>query len=282
MNTSTLTIVGVGLLGGSLALAARKRKLAGVILGVGRSLDRLEPAQTAGLIDEVCTDLSAAAKRSDVMVFCSPVDQIAGQICTAARACRPNCLLTDVGSTKLSIVDEVERACESHTQFVGSHPLAGSEKQGWRFADAELFVGRTVIVTVTSRTPPSALRQVTKFWNDVGANVVEMNPADHDRVVARTSHLPHLVASALAASLCLKAGETRLAATGLRDTTRIASGHPALWAAILWENRQEIARALASFQGTVDNWRAALNADNQAAMLALLQQGKQSRDALGN
>jgi prephenate dehydrogenase len=282
MNTSTLTIVGVGLLGGSLALAARKRKLAGSIIGVGRSLERLEPAQTAGMIDEVCTDLSAAAGRSDVMVFCSPVDQIAGQIRAAAQACRPTCLLTDVGSTKRSIVDEVERACGSHTQFVGSHPLAGSEKQGWRFADSELFVGRTVVVAVTQRTPPSALRQVTKFWNDVGASVVEMDPAEHDRILARTSHLPHLVASALAASLCLKMGETRLSATGLRDTTRIAAGDPALWAAILWENRQEVARALDSFQGTVNDWRAALTAENPAALRLLLQQGKQSRDALGN
>jgi prephenate dehydrogenase len=271
MNTSTLTIVGVGLLGGSLALAARKRKLAATVIGVGRNIDRLEPARAKGVIDEVATDLTDAARRSDMMIFCSPVDQIASQVLRAAQNCSPSCLLTDVGSTKRRIVETVEQACGSHTLFVGSHPLAGSEKQGWQFADSDLFVGRTVVITATAHTPRAAAKQATEFWNALGS-----------LVVAKTSHLPHLVAAALATSLCLKSGETKLSANGLRDTTRIASGDPALWTAILWENRQEVARGLESFQDSVNDWRTALNAESPAAIRVLLEQGKQSRDALGN
>jgi cyclohexadieny/prephenate dehydrogenase len=282
MNTSTLTIVGVGLLGGSLALAARKRKLAATVIGVGRNIDRLEPARAKGVIDEVATDLTDAARRSDMMIFCSPVDQIASQVLRAAQNCSPSCLLTDVGSTKRRIVETVEQACGSHTLFVGSHPLAGSEKQGWQFADSDLFVGRTVVITATAHTPRAAAKQATEFWNALGSLVVEMDPAEHDRILAKTSHLPHLVAAALATSLCLKSGETKLSANGLRDTTRIASGDPALWTAILWENRQEVARGLESFQDSVNDWRTALNAESPAAIRVLLEQGKQSRDALGN
>jgi prephenate dehydrogenase len=282
MKTSILTIVGVGLLGGSLALAARKRRLATSVIGVGRNLDRLEPARQQGLLDEIAPSLEDAARRSDVMVFCAPVDQIAGQVLSVAELCSPHCLLTDVGSTKRAIVEQIEQAGPASLPFVGSHPLAGSEKQGWRHADAELFTGRTVVVTVTKRTPPVALQRARQLWTDLGAQVVEMDPQEHDRVLAKTSHLPHLVASALAGSLRLLAGEQKLAATGLRDTTRIAAGDAALWAAILHENRTEISRSLDAFLGTVNEWRAALNTDDPAAIRTLLEQGKQSRDALGN
>ena len=282
MQIATLTIVGVGLLGGSIGLAAKERKLARRIVGVGRSRERLEPARARGIIDEISLDVSAAAAESDIMVFCTPVDQIVQQIQIAAGACRPSCLLTDVGSTKRHIVDSIENSGAHPASFVGSHPLAGSEKQGWEFAQANLFQGRTVVVTVTAHTSASAVARIKEFWRMLGAVVVEMDPTEHDRVLAQTSHLPHLTASALAASLNLKSEQLMLAATGLRDTTRIAAGDPDLWTAILLENSREILPALASLRHKLDQWQAALEKADRGAIESLLEQGKQFRDALGN
>ena len=282
MQLATLTIVGVGLLGGSIGLAAKERKLAQRIVGVGRSRERLEAARQRGIIDESSVDLSASAAASDVMIFCTPVDQIVEQIQSAAGVCSASCLLTDVGSTKRHIVETVENTAANPACFVGSHPLAGSEKQGWEFAQANLFRGRTVVVTVTMRTSASAVARIKEFWRMLEAVVVEMDPGEHDRVLAQTSHLPHLAASALAASLSLKTEQLMLAASGLRDTTRIAAGDPALWAAILLENRREVLPALASFRHTLDLWQAALEKADRGAIETLLEQGKQFRDALGN
>jgi cyclohexadieny/prephenate dehydrogenase len=282
MLVATLTIVGVGLLGGSIGLAAKERKLASRIVGVGRSRERLEPARQRGIIDEITLDLAGAAAESDIMVFCTPVDQIIRQIQIAASASRPACLLTDVGSTKRHIVESIENSGGNPASFVGSHPLAGSEKQGWEFAQANLFQGRTVVVTVTTRTSTAAVARIKEFWRMLGAVVVEMDPAEHDRVLAQTSHLPHLTASALAASMSLKTEQMMLAASGLRDTTRIAAGDPDLWAAILHENCREILPALVSLRHTLDRWQAALEKGDRGAIESLLEQGKQFRDALGN
>lgn len=282
MHIATLTIVGVGLLGGSIGLAAKERKLASRIIGVGRSRQRLEPARQRGVIDEISVDLVAAAKESDFMVFCTPVDEIAGQIQTAARVCPPSCVITDVGSTKKRIVEQIENTSEKGVSFVGSHPLAGSEKQGWQFADANLFRGRTAVVTVTSKTPASAVERIKQFWQALGATVIEMEPAEHDFVLARTSHLPHLAASALAACLRLEPEQMALAASGLRDTTRIAAGDPDLWTAIVLENRQEILTALLAYQRTLQQWQEALAHTDRQAIETLLGKGKQFRDALGN
>ena len=282
MKNTTLTIVGVGLLGGSIALAAKERSLAGTIVGVGRNPDRLAMARDAGLIDEIVTDLALAAARSDAMIFCTPVDEIARQVQIAARVCSSRCLLTDVGSTKQTIVEQVEQSCGPNVPFVGSHPLAGSEKQGWRYADAKLFVGRTVVITPTAQSLPAAVDRARRFWRDLGAHVVEMEPGEHDSVLARTSHLPHVVAATLAACLRLKHEELKFAATGLRDTTRIAAGDADLWAAIILENRREISKALASFQEALTGWLPALQSGDREAIKSLLEQGKQSRDALGN
>ncbi len=282
MHIGTLTIVGVGLLGGSIGLAVKERRLATRIIGVGRNRANIESAHRGGIIDEISVELKSAATQSDFMVFCTPVDEIARQIQIAAGICPKSCLITDVGSTKRHIVESIEMLCENSACFVGSHPLAGSEKQGWQFADANLFVGRTVVVAVTAKTAPHAVEQVSQFWQALGAKVVEMDPTAHDRVVARTSHMPHVIASALGASLRLQPDQLKLAAKGLRDTTRIAAGDPKLWSAILLENRQEILQSLQTLRHTLDEWHDALEKADRTAIEALLEQGKQFRDALGN
>src|SRR5947209_11180475 len=192
MKVKTLTIVGVGLIGGSIGLAAKRRGVAERILGAGRQQTSLDRALAAGAIDEGILNAAAAVHAADLAVFCTPVDRIAGQVTSTAAGCRPGTLLTDAGSTKAQIVRDVEGRLPASVHFVGSHPLAGSEKRGPEFADTDLFQDRLTIVTQTPRTDPEALERTAAFWQSLGARVKIMDPTAHDEALAVTSHLPPL------------------------------------------------------------------------------------------
>jgi prephenate dehydrogenase len=280
MKIGTLTIVGVGLIGGSIGLAARWRGLAQHVIGAGRQQASLDRARSIGAIDESTLDLAAALERADFAVFCTPVDKIVEQVVHYAAGCRPGTLLCDAGSTKAAIVHGIEGKLRAGIHFVGSHPLAGSEKHGPEFADADLFQGRLTVLTPTPQTEPAAVKQVSEFWQALGSRVRLMTPEEHDRALALTSHLPHLIASALAGALPAELHE--LTATGFRDATRIAAGAPALWTAILMQNRQAVLDALARLTERLVCFRAALEANDSAAVDDLLAQGKKVRDALGS
>jgi prephenate dehydrogenase len=280
MQIDTLTIVGVGLIGGSIGLAARRRRLVGRVLGVGRRRESLEQARALGAVDEVCLDLAPAVHRAEVAVFCTPVDHIAGQVLETAAGCAPGTLLTDAGSTKAAIVAAVEGRLPPHVSFVGSHPLAGSEKRGPEHARADLFEGRLTVLTPVTTTPPEAVARTRAFWEALGCRVCTMTPEEHDAAVALTSHLPHLVASALASIVPPEL--LPLAAGGFRDATRIAAGDPALWRAILVQNRAHVLAALARFRESLDRFEQALEVGDGAALDRLLAQAKEVRDALGS
>jgi prephenate dehydrogenase len=188
--------------------------------------------------------------------------------------------LTDVGSTKASIVRGLDLSLPSHRQFIGSHPLAGSEKCGAGYAHQRLFEGRVVVITPTDKTAQDTLQEARTFWRTLGARVIEMAPADHDRALARTSHLPHLLAAALAGGLPPELHE--LTASGFRDTTRIAAGDTALWTGIFMHNREAILQSLGALEIQLDGFRAALENGGRAALEALLTQAKRNRDALGS
>jgi prephenate dehydrogenase len=276
----TLTVVGVGLLGGSLGLAAKQRGLARRVLGVGRQRDSLEFAREIGAIDEGFLTLEEAVGEAEVVVFCTPVDQIARQVVEAGRACPAGVLLTDVGSTKAAIVRAVEGRLPPGVAFVGSHPLAGSEKRGPGHAHARLFEQRLTVITPTPRTDGEALERTRAFWEAFGSRVCVLSPEDHDRALALTSHLPHLTAAALAGILPPEVYE--LTATGFRDTTRIASGDPELWTAIFAQNRQAVLDGLALLETRLAEFRRALEAGADAEVDRLLTQAKKVRDALGS
>lgn len=280
MRIDTLTIVGVGLIGGSIGRAAKQRGLARHVLGVGRQQASLDQALACGAIDEASLDLPATVQRADVAVFCTPVTQIAAQVLTVARGCRPGTLLTDAGSTKAAIVGAVDGQLPGGVAFVGSHPLAGSEKRGPQFADAALFQDRVTVVTPTPATDAAAVKQTVAFWEALGSRVVRMTPNDHDRALALTSHLPHLVASALTG--LLPAALYDLTATGFRDTTRVAAGDPSLWTGIFLQNRDAMLDALGQLQDRLLEIKMALAAGDSAAMDRFLDQAKRIRDALGS
>lgn len=280
MLLDTLTIVGVGLIGGSIGLAAKKRGVARQVRGVGRDVDKLRHAQGLGAIDSFTLDLADGVRDANLVVFCTPVDRIAAQAISVRDHYATDALITDAGSTKANIVAAVETTLGGLDGFVGSHPLAGSEKQGAEHGSADLFVNRWTVLTPTTRTAAHPLEQVERFWQALGSRTRRMSPEEHDRALALTSHLPHLVASALAG--ILPANWAELSATGFRDTTRVAAGDPDVWTPIFRHNHPALLTALTQLEERLQAFRQALAGDDSAALDLLLAQGKKVRDALGS
>jgi prephenate dehydrogenase len=280
---STLTIVGVGLIGGSIGLAARQRGVARRVIGVGRTEKNLARALKVGAVEEVTTDLAVGVQEADLIVVCTPVDSIARYVLESAGHGPPGCLITDAGSTKGEIVKQVEtglRKNKAAVDFVGSHPMAGSEKNGAGHAQSDLFERRVVVVTPTKKTKPEAVARIRRFWETLGANILETSPAEHDRAVASISHVPHVIASALAAATPEDCWP--LVARGWLDTTRIAAGDAELWRQILAQNRANTLKGLAQFEKVLSALRASLESESDAKLLKLLQAGKHARDAVGS
>ena len=278
-----VAIVGVGLLGGSLGLALRERKLAATVTGIGRDAQRLRMAVERGVISKYSTDLMSGVADADLVVLCTPVSLIASQLGDVYQATQDDCLITDVGSTKAQIVSAADAL--DTTRFVGSHPLAGSEQTGFEHARADLFENRLVIVTPSNRPSQlddqaTAVNRIRSFWESVGAHVQQMPADQHDRLLATTSHLPHLIAAALSAML--KPDEFPLTGTGWRDTTRIAAGDAELWRQIIAANREAVVVAMQRFGQQWQQLQAAIENDNPMALMSILEQGKQNRESLGS
>jgi cyclohexadieny/prephenate dehydrogenase len=280
MQIRTLAIVGVGLIGTAVGLAAKHKKVAERVIGFDRNPAHLDTALLRGAIDEACKDLKEAVSQADIVVFCVPVDCVVNEVLSAAPFCRPDTLLTDVGSAKSEIVNSIENALSCSVCFVGAHPLAGSEKEGPSLAQPHLFEGRTTIVVRTSKTQEDALTKACKFWEALGTHAVIMTPEQHDRAMAYVSHLPHLTAAALAGMAPSEL--VHLAASGFRDMTRIASGNPSLWVGIFLQNRHNLLASLGQLQDRLNQFRSALEAPDPSSLVSLLDQAKKVRDALGN
>jgi prephenate dehydrogenase len=278
MPFDQITIVGVGLIGGSVGLAAKARGVARRVVGVGRDARNLARAVELGAIDSFTTDLADGVKGANLVVVCTPVDRIAEVILKAAPHCRDGTLFTDGGSTKAGIVAAVRGKLPQGVAFVPAHPLAGAEKNGVEHARADLFANRVTIITPDG-ADPEAVRTVEGFWEALGSRIARIDPFEHDRILAFTSHLPHAVASTVA-------GVTRkewlaLTAGGFRDVTRIAAGDPELWQAIFLANRDAVLSALGAFTDRLSEFRRLLEAGDGAGIKNWLTEGKQVRDALG-
>ena len=277
-----LAIVGVGLLGGSVARAARARGLAGHITGIGRDRERLAPALKDGTLDAVTTDVADGVRGADLIVLAATVlanDRLLAQVWQAAA---PGAVVTDVGSTKRGIVAAAERLGGPRLpHFVGSHPMAGSERSGYAIAREDLFDGATVIVTPTETADPDAVKTVVGFWEATGARVTTMDPATHDRAVAAISHLPHVVAWALVdAAARFEPAAMDVAARGFKDTTRIAASDPLVWTEILLANRDAVVGSLRAFRGALDDLERQIAAGDGAAVEATLARIKAMREAV--
>jgi prephenate dehydrogenase len=278
-----LAVLGVGLLGGSIAKAARARGLAREIVGVGRDLGRLQPAVRDGALDRATTDVAEGVGEADLVVLGGPVLVNEALLAQVWRAATAGTVVTDVGSTKASIVRAAERlaAGRSEVHFVGSHPMAGSEKSGYAVARADLLVGATVVVTPGEGGEARAVKTVNEFWTALGARVVTLDADTHDRAVAAISHLPHVVAWALVDAVARFEPEAfAVAARGFKDTTRIAASDPDMWRDILLDNRQAVQASLVAFRGALDDLEALVDAGDAAALTAYLARVKAVRERL--
>ncbi len=276
----SVAIVGVGLIGGSVGKALQARRLAARVIGVGRSAASLAEAKRHGVITETSLDLTAVAE-ADLVVVAAGVAGIPALLDAIDAAVEPGTLITDAGSTKASIVSAWERRRRSRRgRFVGAHPLAGSHRRGAAAADANLFAGRIAIVTPAAATPARDVEQVGGFWASLGSTVFVMPPREHDKIVAATSHAPHLVAAAIAAATPTAA--RTFTATGWRDTTRIAAGDPELWADILLDNAGQVGDAMRRIATVAEKMLSAIEAGDRRRLVSLLKRAKEDRDAVGS
>ena len=279
MRFEQITIVGVGLIGGSVGLAAKAKNVAARVVGVGRDRAKLDAAVTQGAIDAGTTSLAEGVAGSGLVVVCTPVDRIGPTITSAAPHAPADSLFTDAGSTKRNLHASARAALKPGQAFVPAHPLAGSEKTGCEHGRANLFENRVTILT-PDPDDHDAVERVAGFWRALGCRIVRMTADDHDTALAATSHLPHAVAAATA-------GVTppewlHLTAGGWRDTTRIAGGDPALWAGIFLANRDAVLTAADRFTTRLAEFRHLLEAGDGAGLGRWLAEAKQVRDALGS
>lgn len=279
----TVLVVGVGLIGGSFGQALRERGLARV-LGHGRDANRLAPALTQGVLDEVVHDLADAVAHADVVLLGVPVGAMRAAMTSIAPALRADALLMDVGSAKASVVADARAVWGSvPAQFVPAHPLAGSERSGFAHGSGGLFEARTVVLTPVAETDPGAVARARQLWGAVGARVQLLTPEAHDQALAATSHLPHLAAYALAASLAARADAAQLSALGagsLRDGTRVALSDPALWRDIALANAGPLRQALVEYRALLERMDRVLAAGDGEALEALLREGQNAARSL--
>jgi prephenate dehydrogenase len=278
-----ITLVGVGLLGGSLAMAIRERRLAAIVSGYVRRDASIKECEQAGLAGFATRDLSAAVRDADLVVLCTPLGRMRELGETFAPALKRGAIVTDVGSVKASVVNELEPIfSDAGAHFIGSHPMAGAEKMGVSAARADLFHHAVCVLTPTEKTNPSAVQRLKDFWQSVGSRVNITTPQLHDELVARCSHLPHVIAAQLA-TLVLDPAHPKqqplLCANGFRDTTRIASGSPEMWRDIAIANRENLVRALDAFIAQLQQTREAIARGDAASVEKFFATAKQRRDA---
>ncbi|HHH42765.1 MAG TPA: prephenate dehydrogenase/arogenate dehydrogenase family protein [Gammaproteobacteria bacterium] len=278
-----LCVIGVGLIGGSLARALRAAGYVGEVVGASRNAAHLQKAQDLGVIDHYDTDLASAVKDADMVLVSVPLGAMEAVFAAIQDALGPDAVVTDAGSAKASVVAAVQAATgETPAWFVPGHPIAGTEQSGVEASFPELYQGRRVILTPTEQTDAAATRKVRAMWEAAGAVVKEMEVGHHDEVLAATSHLPHMLAFALVESLARMSEQREIfeyAAGGFRDFTRIASSDPVMWRDICVANRDALLAMLKSFRGDLDDLSAAIEKRDEDRILAIFQDAKAARDA---
>jgi prephenate dehydrogenase len=277
-----ITIIGVGLLGGSIGLTVKRRKLAREVAGFVRRAASLKDCERAGAADYATTDLLAAVSNADLVILCTPLAQMRSLVKQLLPALKSSAIVTDVGSVKSNVVRELESlVAKSGAHFVGSHPMAGAEKTGVAAARADLFQNAVCVLTPTKKSNAAAVRKLERFWKSLGARVLKLDAAQHDLLVSRTSHLPHVVAATLANLVLNPASpkmQAQLCASGFRDTTRIASGSPEMWRDITIANRKNLAKSLDNFIAGLKKFQKSLDKSDAKAISKFFATAKQRRD----
>lgn len=284
-----LVIIGVGLIGGSFALALRKAGKVKHIVGVGRSRGNMQRALERGAIDEIADDLPSALKHADVILLATPVGQLGGIMAQISPYLEPGTIVTDAGSTKQDVVRSAYSHLAGHLKnFVPAHPIAGAELSGAGAADADLYRGKNVVLTPLDETSADAARQVTELWQACGAHVSQMNAAQHDKILAAVSHLPHVLAFLLMNHVTFSTEHDsdeplhpddplRFAGSGFRDFTRIAGSSPEMWRDICLANREALSRQIDGYQKELTALREMLARDDSDAVKRIFTSAREAR-----
>ena len=291
MSFNKIVIFGVGLIGGSAALALKQANAVRHVVGVGRSLDNLQAALDLGVIDEAQSDVAAAVQDADIVLIATPVAQTPKILEAILPHLAAHTVITDAGSTKSDIAEYVEAAALSAanpqqflSQFVGGHPIAGAEKSGVTAAKADLFIGKNVVLTPNQQTSAEALEKVRKMWLSTGAKVTQMTAAEHDQTFAAVSHLPHLLAFALVDDLASRPNAKQLfdfAASGFRDFTRIAASSPEMWRDISLANRSALLDEIDAFQKELLLLKTLLDTQDEQGLESLFERASHARQQWG-
>jgi prephenate dehydrogenase len=273
-----LVVHGVGLIGGSVAAAVKRRRPECRVTGIGRRSERLQAAQAAGLIDDWTHTLrETSVDDNAIVVVCLPVDLISCAVIEAAAATPDGVMITDAGSVKQSVQEAITSSGAASARFVGAHPIAGSEQSGFEYADSELFAGRPCVVTA-SPAGTAFEQRCQDFWRSLGARVSFMDCQEHDRILALTSHLPHVMAAVT--TCCVEPPDLSFAGTGFCDSTRVASGDPELWQQILCSNRTQLLHAIRKAEAGLAEISTALVNGDRHAVAAILERAAQLRRAV--
>jgi len=270
-------IIGTGLLGASLGLALKERRLAEVVHGVGRRQSSLDIALERGAIDHGHLDVEAAIQTADLIVICTPAGSVPAMLDLVLKSAKPNAIVTDVTSTKRTICTHAAHTWPTPRRFIGSHPMAGSENFGPEHAVSDLYDGRYVLVESGAGLDDAAHLAVIALWEAVGAIVSDIDPAEHDRLLARTSHVPHIASAAIA---MLTHGESDLrpfAGGGFKDITRVAAGRPELWRDICLTNSDSVSKTLDDLMSVLQQFKDAVAQKDTDQLDRLFEDGRQAR-----
>ena len=276
-----ITIIGVGLIGGSLALALKERNLAKVVFGYGRDQSRLKEAQKSNIIDAFSTNIKEAIDEANIVVIATPVGtfkDILGQIKPLISS---NVIITDVGSTKSDIVNIVNDVLRDKSGcFIPAHPIAGKERSGFEVSDSSLYDGKKVIITPQEANSPESIDVINQLWKNVGADVDFMSAESHDNLLGMTSHLPHLLAFSLVNYLVDQNPNASIyAGGGFKDFSRIASGDAVMWRDICLQNKNQIMSHLKGYKSTLDDLLEAINDEDSEKLGQLFSTAKKTRDS---
>ena len=273
-----MTVVGVGLLGGSLGLALKAADEGVRIVGVGRRQSSLDRALASGAVDQATLDTAEGVQGADLVVLATPLAAYEHHLAAMADVLSPGALVTDVGSTKQVAVALAESVLGRGGPFVGSHPMAGGERRGVEYARADLFANAVCIVTPTRHAPPGRVRRLERLWKMLGGLTVRMSPAAHDRAIARVSHLPHVLAALIV--MGQRSADLALTGPGFLDTTRIASGDPAMWREILMTNRKAVLDAIDAADEHLTHLRDLVELGDGPGLEQFLGAAKRRRDRI--
>lgn len=303
---SRVIIIGIGLIGGSLGLALKKRHLARLVVGVDVRPDCLQNAEKLGIVDRCAVNLDEAFemfhsyddflesddfaspdRRSDLIVVCTPVGSVAEEIFSVSRIVEDKAtlferpiLMTDVGSTKFEIANTLQGRLSPHVKYVGSHPIAGSEKSGYEHANADIFTGRLAILSPTDNDHTAEVTLLEQFWTLLGSSVIQIPPQTHDLILARTSHFPHLL-SFLAPQL-LKQGDQLAIGPGFRSFSRLAASDPTLWTDVFLSNKDAMLHVIDEMRHQLELFRHLLEEEDRPAIFSLLSRAKQIREVVAS